>query len=224
MAAGVDDLSETASTISAVSDRLLKTNKPAPIRAKYLTEASSDVFSLSLDNKPNPAANAQFKYSSYESAEDAAATRPAEFDFKVTDCSGLLHKIRCSSSSLNTLRGVVASKLAVAAEQLLLKYIDEEGDDVLIGSDSSLVDAVDFARHSGATSLKVSVIVDAVAAARITKAAEESVESQAVAAAPAKATTPAADSGSNTTMMLAIGGGVLAVAGIAAFVLTRKNK
>jgi LPXTG-motif cell wall-anchored protein len=59
-------------------------------------------------------------------------------------------------------------------------------------------------------------VVDAAAAARITKAAEA-----APAAVEGKAPAPAAD---NTTMMLAIGGGMLAVVGIAAFVLTRKNK
>jgi CBS domain-containing protein len=216
MAAGGDEMSEVASTISAASDKLLK-NKPVPIRAKYLQppETSSDVFSLSLDNRTgNAAVNGQYKYNSYDAASNAIA-RPAEFDFKVTDCSGLLHKIRCTVSSLSALRTAVAAKLSVSVEQLLLKYIDEEGDEVVISSDAALADAVDFARSSGGVSLKVTAVVDAAAAARITKAAE---------AVPAAVEAKAAPASDNTTMMLAIGGGVLAVVGIAAFVLTRKNK
>ena len=228
-ARGDGDVSETASTISALSD---KTKKPVPIRAKYLMDASSDVFSLSLDSKVNHSANAQYKYNSYEGAEEQ---RSAEFDFKVTDGSGYLHKIRSAANSLSSLRATIALKLSVPADQLLLKYVDEEGDEVVIGSDSALADAVHCVRASGGLSLKVSAFVDAAAAARISKAAEigdaqKAVANASVAAAAAtvesKTATvvPATPAAPNNTMMY-IGGGVLvaAVCGIVAVVLSKKK-
>jgi hypothetical protein len=194
---------------------LLKT-KPVPIRAKYLQhpEASSDVFSLSLAESKSGVVSGQYKYNSYEGSAEAA--RATEFDFKVTDCSGLLHKIRSSTSSLSALRAAVATKLSVPVEQLLLKYIDEEGDEVVISSDGALADAVQSARNSGAVSLKLHAVMDAIAAARITQA-------DAAATSVAASVKPAAG-GDNTMMFVAVGGVVVAVAAVAAFVLTRKNK
>jgi CBS domain-containing protein len=217
MAVGGDgDVSETASTISAASEKLLKT-KPVPIRAKYLQppEASSDVFSLSLAESKSGVVSGQYKYNSYEGSAEAA--RATEFDFKVTDCSGLLHKIRSSTSSLSALRAAVATKLSVPVEQLLLKYVDEEGDEVVISSDGALADAVQSARNSGAASLKLHAVMDAIAAARITQADAAATSAAAASAKPAAG-------GDNTMMFVAVGGVVVAVAAVAAFVLTRKNK
>ena len=222
-ARGDGEMSETASTISALSD-LLK--KPVPIRAKYLmpVDQSSDVFSLSLDSKANHSLNAQYKYNSYEGAEEH---RSAEFDFKVTDGSGYLHKIRSATNSLSSLRASIALKLSVAADQLLLKYIDEEGDEVVIGSDAALVDAVHCARAVGGVSLKVSAQVDAAAAARISKAAEigDAAKTTAAAGASEPSSAAVAKTAAPDNTMMYVGGGVLvaAVIGIVAVVLSKKK-
>ena len=55
-----------------------------------------------------------------------------------------------------------------AGGELAIKYRDDDGDEVLIASSSSLVDAVNLAQARGATVLKLSAVVtsDAMASAK----------------------------------------------------------
>jgi hypothetical protein len=56
---------------------------------------------------------------------------------------------------LEHLKAAVAEKIKVPAKRLVLKYLDEDKDEVILSSDRSLRDGVDFARHAGLNSLKI---------------------------------------------------------------------
>ncbi|KAJ1400003.1 hypothetical protein B484DRAFT_406132 [Ochromonadaceae sp. CCMP2298] len=145
-----DDMSSHSAQSRSTDVRTL----PVPIRAKYLLDTSSDVFSLSLDARTT-------QRETYD-ADDPYRS----IDFKVTDHSGHLFKIKCAADSLEGLRCTVSSKLSIPAADLLLKYTDEEGDEVVLSSDALLREAVDFARSSGSASLKIRALIDPEAAAR----------------------------------------------------------
>eukprot|EP01037_Dinobryon_pediforme_P021549 gene21549-22443_t len=144
-ARGDDDISDSASEISR--------HAPAPIRAKYLQTQQTDSCSLYSDGRaPIPIAKGY--------GDHAKELSQTEFDFKVTDSDGYLHKIKCVANSLDHLRTVVAEKLGVDKDALLLKYIDDEKDEVLLTSDSALHDAVHTVRQTGSYSVKLITIVN----------------------------------------------------------------
>jgi len=83
-----------------------------------------------------------------------------QFSFKVVDSGGHIHRIRTDVGSIDKLLSIVASKLGgeVVPSSLQLKYIDDEGDAVVIGTDECLSEAVDLARNSGNNVLKLLVL------------------------------------------------------------------
>jgi hypothetical protein len=73
----------------------------------------------------------------------------APFTFKVEDPSGNLHKLSSSADSFDQLVSILCERLKTTPACLRLKYMDEDGDEVLVSDDSSLSEAVDHARSKG---------------------------------------------------------------------------
>jgi len=80
--------------------------------------------------------------------------------FKIADSSGNIHRVNCEPN-FEKLLAAVASKLGenVIPSQLQIKFVDDEGDDVVISSSECLVDAVDVSRSRGGAALKLSVAI-----------------------------------------------------------------
>lgn len=97
-----------------------------------------------------------------ENSEDLANTEDFEsyeFMFKVTDTEGHIHKLSSPSDSIELLRDSVASKFDCTAQQLILKYEDEDGDNVILTGDAALREAVDYAKRKKFTSLRISATI-----------------------------------------------------------------
>jgi hypothetical protein len=80
--------------------------------------------------------------------------------YKVVDAAGNIHRITCQPSYAKLLK-LVAAKLGseVNPSSLQLKFIDDEGDTVVISGDDDLVDAIDVTKKTGVNALKLSVAV-----------------------------------------------------------------
>jgi len=128
-----DNKSETASQYSLQSSK----KKSVKMPLKKYEDNVSDVFPIG--------SNSQSTYN-YESPE---------FVFKIDDSQGNTHRIK--SDSFTKLQLEVAEKLGLNSNLLIIKYVDEENDQVLISSDSSLADAVEYARSSNKYSLKLKI-------------------------------------------------------------------
>ena len=76
---------------------------------------------------------------------------------QVVDKDGNTHRIRSSADSLFLLKMAVGEKLNVLSSSLIIRYVDEEKDEVIISSDSSLRDAVEYARTAGMQALRLTV-------------------------------------------------------------------
>jgi hypothetical protein len=79
------------------------------------------------------------------------------FVFKVRDDCGNMHRIHSSSSDYSALMQAVLDKLQNPSTKCLLKYKDDEGDEVTLSSDESLTEAVSLARASGLKVLHLSL-------------------------------------------------------------------
>jgi len=130
-----DDKSETASQSS------LQSSKKNKVPIKKYDDNFSDVFPIG--------SSSQSVYT-YESSE---------FVFKIDDSQGCTHRIKCVSDSFAKLQLEISEKLGLNSNSFIIKYLDEENDQVLISSDSSLVDAVEYARASSKSSLKLTLSV-----------------------------------------------------------------
>jgi CBS domain-containing protein len=84
------------------------------------------------------------------------APSTVEFALKVTDVRGNTHRIKCAFDSYAAVLATVAEKVEVGVGELVIKYLDEDKDAVIINSDASLKDAVEFAKASGQAALKIS--------------------------------------------------------------------
>ena len=100
----------------------------------------------------------------------------SSFVFKVTCGEGHVHRIKSAVDALMPLTLQVAEKLQLfsagagaagtpdlnkgLAAAVSLFYRDDDDDEIMIGSDSSLVEAVDFARSAGLKTLKLRAVVD----------------------------------------------------------------
>jgi CBS domain-containing protein len=174
MEAPVDDLLSDNASAYSVPMSLIKPangkNKPR-IRASYLDELppqpihqpddSSDVFSVSAGLKHLASAQSAYNNSNYDSA---SVLFTSDFVYKIVCKDGHIHRIKSSSDSLDTLKATVAEKLQVtvgadATEDVVLKYVDDDKDEVIISTDVALRDAVEFARSSGLSTLKLSAYV-----------------------------------------------------------------
>ncbi|CAM9234331.1 unnamed protein product [Phaeothamnion confervicola] len=85
-----------------------------------------------------------------------------QFVYKVADADGHVHRLRCSAERLAPLLRAVAEKVLGADADptaVLLRYRDEEGDDVVLSGDAALADAVDMARGAGAQVLKLTTVL-----------------------------------------------------------------
>ena len=91
--------------------------------------------------------------------ETGSVSYSGEFSFKVTDSGGNTHRLKCTTETLQQLKILVAEKLSVTSSALVLKYVDDDKDEVVLSTDSSLRDAVDFARQAGMTALKLTASV-----------------------------------------------------------------
>jgi hypothetical protein len=207
-----DDRSDTKSYTSRSTITAIP--KPIPIRAKYLDqrlETSSDVFSVGFEHKGG--AMSAMTYSMH--GDQSEFNYGADFDFKVIDTHGHLHKVRSSAENLSALKILVSEKVAIPVESLLLKYRDEEKDEVTLSNDASLKDAVEYARSAGHMALKLTALTVPVAVV-----ASISGDKKVPVTAIVESSPPVA----NNTMLF-VGGGLVVVAalGVVAFVLARKK-
>jgi CBS domain-containing protein len=134
-----DDKSETASQYSLQSSKLKSSKAPLP---KKYEDNCSDVF-------PIGGSGSQSTYN-FDSSE---------FVFKVDDSKGNTHRIKCISDLFSKLKTEVAEKLGLDNDEFIIKYIDEENDVITMSSDSSLSDAVEYARTANKSSLKLTISV-----------------------------------------------------------------
>jgi len=82
------------------------------------------------------------------------------FAFKVTDAAGHMHRITAAADNLAGLTRAVAAKLAAEADAVVLKYTDDEGDEVAITCQQSLREAVNHAREAGNKALRLKVVIE----------------------------------------------------------------
>ncbi|XP_027344166.1 CBS domain-containing protein CBSCBSPB3-like isoform X2 [Abrus precatorius] len=78
------------------------------------------------------------------------------FSFKFEDLNGLVHRFNCGIENLDELVSAVTQRVDVNnRERLTLLYEDDEGDKVVLATDSDLVTAVSYARSAGVKALKL---------------------------------------------------------------------
>jgi hypothetical protein len=145
------DVSDTASQRSMGSTKHAPSKQP--VRATYYDrdDDRSDVFSVGM-SRPNGCSPSRYAFDTEMKYQD-------EFVYKVTDSSGNTHRIKASAESVEQLKVAVAEKLRVSVEGLTIKYIDDDQDEVVISTDASVKDAVEFARSSGLSALKLTATV-----------------------------------------------------------------
>ena len=211
-----DDNSDATSSRSASSHPgSLPTVTKKPITTKYSKiasyETSSDFFPIDpklIESKPSFDMHSNFDSDMF----------PVNFDFKVTDQEGHIHKFKSSSESFDALKMAVALKLKMTTggDALLLKFIDEENDEILLDSDSSLRHAVDSCRSHGGSALKM-----VVSQVPPSKAVSDPVQPS-----PNNvATDPAVVAAANRNKVVIAGVGAFVVAAVAtvAFILVRRR-
>ncbi|CAN6362399.1 unnamed protein product [Urochloa humidicola] len=81
------------------------------------------------------------------------------FAFKLRDQKGRIHRFTCGSESLDELTSSVMQRIGIDAEKntVELLYEDDEGDKVLLTTDSDLAGAVFNARSSGLKALRLHI-------------------------------------------------------------------
>lgn len=82
------------------------------------------------------------------------------FDFKLCDSKGRIHRFNCGIESLTELASAVVQRIGNDIDQTQppqILYEDDEGDKVLLSTDSDLVAAVNHARQAGWKGLKLHV-------------------------------------------------------------------
>ena len=123
----------------------------------------------------NAAPVAQSSHSLAQSNTSELAT----FTFKVKDFGGNIHRIQASPRIFKDLQASIKEKLGISNDEILLKYKDDDGDEIILSSDASLVEGVTIARTAGSSALFLTVtLVEAtpVEAPVPTKAASISAE------------------------------------------------
>jgi CBS domain-containing protein len=209
--------------------------KYGKIKPKPIPDNSSDVFSIGIVDKHNAMSSFDGQ-SNYDGASDVSAF---DFDFKVTDQDGNILKFRSSSDSIEKLKVAIAQRLKVAAEALLLKYVDEDDDQVLLDSDTTLRHAVEGSRSRGINSLKLSVTMKATEREETASAGSTSspiaVATDTVPSPPPPSSSSSSSSGAapqstsafvqqnQNTLIIAGGAAVVALVATVAFVFARKK-
>uniref|UniRef100_A0ACD5WJP6 Uncharacterized protein n=1 Tax=Avena sativa TaxID=4498 RepID=A0ACD5WJP6_AVESA len=84
------------------------------------------------------------------------------FSFKIEDRKGRMHRFSCVSESLDELVSTIAYRLGTENEKanVNLLYNDDEGDRVLLATDSDLIAAVEHARSAGWKVLRLHMEMD----------------------------------------------------------------
>ncbi|KAM3273533.1 hypothetical protein ACQJBY_043020 [Aegilops geniculata] len=82
------------------------------------------------------------------------------FPFKLQDRKGRVHRFTCGSESLNELVSSVRQRLSIVDEKDIIQilYEDDEGDRVLLTTDTDLAGAVLHAKSSGLKVLKLHIV------------------------------------------------------------------
>jgi CBS domain-containing protein len=115
-------------------------------------EDTSDIYPVE-SNKQTPRAGYSHNF------ETGSVSYVAEFAFKVTDSMGNVHRLKSSAESLHQLKIAVGEKLNALSSALVLRYLDDDKEHVVLSSDGSLRDAVDFAKQAGMSALKLTASV-----------------------------------------------------------------
>ncbi|XP_061346836.1 CBS domain-containing protein CBSCBSPB3-like [Gastrolobium bilobum] len=78
------------------------------------------------------------------------------FAFKFEDLNGFVHRFNCGSEHLDELVSAVMQRIDVNdGEHPTILYEDDEGDKIILSTDSDLVAAVSYARSAGVKALKL---------------------------------------------------------------------
>ncbi|KAF7840158.1 CBS domain-containing protein CBSCBSPB3-like [Senna tora] len=78
------------------------------------------------------------------------------FAFKFEDPKGRVHRLNCGTEHLEELVSVIMERIGdVNGERPLIMYEDDEGDKILITTDSDFVAAVNYARSAGVKALRL---------------------------------------------------------------------
>lgn len=78
------------------------------------------------------------------------------FAFKIEDLSGRVHRFNCGAERLDELVSTVMQRIDINdGERPTILYEDDEGDKVVLATDSDLVSAVNYARSAGVKALKL---------------------------------------------------------------------
>ena len=78
------------------------------------------------------------------------------FTFKI-DHRGSTHRVKCLPDKYALFCNSVAEKTGVPESDMILKYVDGEGDIITVSGDSGLKESVEFARQANMTTLKLTV-------------------------------------------------------------------
>jgi CBS domain-containing protein len=74
-----------------------------------------------------------------------------QLQFKIVDPSGHTHRVR-SENKLSSLLDSFAEKVKVSKKNIQFKFVDDEGDAILITSDDDLIEAIKLTRSHGGSS------------------------------------------------------------------------
>lgn len=99
-------------------------------------------------------------HSTGDNHDTASIMYRKDYNFKLTDHLGKSHRVKCSAESYESFKNTIASQIGVDPQQLVIKYQDDDNDEILIDSDTSLSSAVDFAITSGVNILKIKTMID----------------------------------------------------------------
>ena len=147
--AGDKEFSEEASSIGdAASAFRAKVTSPRNLTRRVSSRSEQEVSDVGVS-----------AWSDLVRVRSSASVTGAEFIVKVTDHHGDIHRLKYQSESLDSLRASISEKAHIDQEELLLKYLDEDKDEVILNSDETLKDAIQFAKSNGHSSLKISASV-----------------------------------------------------------------
>ena len=165
MNARVDDLSDISSKNSddVVATSCTVTPQGRPAQALRENDNYSDVFSIGLMTEVPVIPSASVSNLSAAGNHDSASVMTSKYImFKIVDSKGNFHRIQCKSQSISTLRSDVARLLMIDENdsRIILKYMDEDDDEVVINTDAALLAAVDYGRSCLKNTIKLIVIVE----------------------------------------------------------------
>ncbi|KAF8646813.1 hypothetical protein HU200_065612 [Digitaria exilis] len=135
------------------------------------------------------------------------------FSFKVEDKKGRMHRFSCVSESLDELMSAVAYRLGMDNEKsnINLLYSDDEGDRILLTSDSDLTAAIEHAKSAGWKVLRLHLEDESVARTESTLS-------------PSPVVDPSTVQGCRLSLRLGIVAVAVAVAGVTVTVYLKRSQ